>query len=303
MAAEMSNLYYQKPLVITYSGGKDSDVLVNLAYECLDKDQFEVINNHTTVDAPETVYHIRDVFCRLGEEGIKTTVMYPDKTMWELIVSNGVPPTRIARYCCKKLKESRIPNRFIATGVRSEESSGRKNRDLFSIRAEKKSDAKFYSLKHAEEVFQESEDARQELGLEPNDKDSFDCQLIENAKLNNDLIVMPLYEWTFSDIWEYIKNRKLTVNKLYLMGYERVGCVGCPMKNYAERMKDFILFPKYKAAYINAFQRMIDRKKSLGKPCTWADGEACFDWWVDDPNIPGQMSIYDYMKGKGYDKS
>ena len=56
LAAKMSNLYYQKPLIITYSGGKDSDVMLQLAIECLKPSDFEVMNSHTSVDAPETVY-------------------------------------------------------------------------------------------------------------------------------------------------------------------------------------------------------------------------------------------------------
>lgn len=35
LAAEMSKLYYQAPLIITYSGGKDSDTVLQLAIECL----------------------------------------------------------------------------------------------------------------------------------------------------------------------------------------------------------------------------------------------------------------------------
>lgn len=31
LAAEMSNEYYNAPLIITYSGGKDSDVMLHLA--------------------------------------------------------------------------------------------------------------------------------------------------------------------------------------------------------------------------------------------------------------------------------
>lgn len=65
LAADMSKTYYGKPLIITYSGGKDSDVLLHLAESCLKPDEFEVLNSHTTVDAPETVYHIRETFERL----------------------------------------------------------------------------------------------------------------------------------------------------------------------------------------------------------------------------------------------
>ena len=97
----MSIIYYKEPLIITYSGGKDSDVLLALAEDCLNPDEFEVLNSHTSVDAPETVYHIRDTFKRLNAKGIKATVHQPkDKdgnpiTMWNLIPKKQMPPTRI----------------------------------------------------------------------------------------------------------------------------------------------------------------------------------------------------------------
>lgn len=65
LAKDMSFEYYGKPLILTYSGGKDSDVMLDIAIKTLKPDEFEVINSHTSVDAPETVYHIREVFNRV----------------------------------------------------------------------------------------------------------------------------------------------------------------------------------------------------------------------------------------------
>ena len=136
----MSIIYYKEPLIITYSGGKDSDVLLALAEDCLNPDEFEVLNSHTSVDAPETVYHIRDTFKRLNAKGIKATVHQPkDKdgnpiTMWNLIPKKQMPPTRIVRYCCQVLKETSTPNRLCALGVRADESTKRQGRDIFSTR-------------------------------------------------------------------------------------------------------------------------------------------------------------------------
>ena len=50
---QTSLTYYGKPLMICYSGGKDSDVLIELAKTA--KINFEVVHSHTTADAPETV--------------------------------------------------------------------------------------------------------------------------------------------------------------------------------------------------------------------------------------------------------
>ena len=136
----MSKTYYGEPLIVTYSGGKDSDVLLNLAERNLEADEFEVLNSHTTVDAPETVYHIRETFERLHKKGIKATVEYhrnedgTNTTMWSLIEKKCIPPTRIIRYCCAELKENSTPNRFCALGVRAAESTKRQGRDTFSTR-------------------------------------------------------------------------------------------------------------------------------------------------------------------------
>ena len=72
MASNMSIRYYEKPIVCTYSGGKDSDVLLELFLRS--GVEFEVHNSHTTADAPQTVYHIRDKFRRLEEKGIKREI-------------------------------------------------------------------------------------------------------------------------------------------------------------------------------------------------------------------------------------
>lgn len=107
-ASEMSLMHYKKPLLITYSGGKDSAVLLDLAERS--GIPFEVVHSHTTADAPETVYHVRNECRRLEEKGIACKInhpMYKGKrvNMWSLIPQRGIPPTRIARYCCTVLKE------------------------------------------------------------------------------------------------------------------------------------------------------------------------------------------------------
>lgn len=50
---QTSLTYYGKPLMICYSGGKDSDVLIEIAKAA--NINFEVVHSHTTADAPETV--------------------------------------------------------------------------------------------------------------------------------------------------------------------------------------------------------------------------------------------------------
>lgn len=307
LASEMSKYYYHNPLIITYSGGKDSDVMLQLARECLGKGDFEVLNSHTTIDAPETVYYIRDKFAELEKEGIKATVKYPRyedgsfKSIWNLIEKKQMPPTRLARYCCKELKETSTPKRFIAVGVRSAESSGRRGRDVFSTRGAKKSEAYFFSKSHIKEVFDTAREKQRETGGGNNDENVWDCTFIKKAKENADLITSPIYDWEDSDVWNFIHDRKMKYNPLYDKGFARVGCIGCPLAG--NQIKELEMYPKYKLNYIRAFDRMLKRRKENGKDDVtgkeglhkWTDGEEVFKWWIGDDSIEGQMDINDFI--------
>lgn len=129
IASEMSLNYYNQPMVICVSGGKDSDAILELAKRS--GVPFIVQHSHTTVDAPQTVYHVRKMFRQLELDGIKTIYTMPKLTMWELIVKKKMPPTRLARYCCSDLKETFGRNMHIVTGVRRAESNSRKNRSVY----------------------------------------------------------------------------------------------------------------------------------------------------------------------------
>lgn len=89
LAVEMSKEFYNKPLIITYSGGKDSDVLLDIARKCLKPDEFEVLNSHTSVDAPETVYHIRKVFNDV-RGGVRSVQYISPKTKTENRLPCGI---------------------------------------------------------------------------------------------------------------------------------------------------------------------------------------------------------------------
>ena len=56
-AARLSEFYYQAPLLLAYSGGKDSEVCLELCRRA--GVPFEVVHNLTTADAPETIYHVK----------------------------------------------------------------------------------------------------------------------------------------------------------------------------------------------------------------------------------------------------
>lgn len=117
-AIERIQTFYTEPYYVGISGGKDSDVIVKLLE--LSGCKYELHHQHTGLDAPQTVRYIRKQYPG-------TVIDYPKKTIWQLIIENGTPPTRRMRYCCRELKEYGGEGRFKALGIRWQESSKRKN--------------------------------------------------------------------------------------------------------------------------------------------------------------------------------
>ena len=266
-AAIMSETYYQKPLIVTTSGGKDSDVCVHLALAAgID---FEVQHNHTTADAPETVYHVRNTFRRLEDKGIACTINMPTYkgqpvTMWTLIPQKLMPPTRLVRYCCSILKEGGGAGRMITTGVRWAESAARKkNRGIYEA-------GKTLILNN------DNDDAR---------------RLFENCRLQAKRVCNPIIDWTGQDVWDYIEAERIETNPLYQCGFSRVGCIGCPMAGKKGREFEFSRHNTYQRAYIRAFDRMIEERKRSGLPCDWQTGIDVFHWWMEDGVLPGQVEF------------
>jgi phosphoadenosine phosphosulfate reductase len=99
-------------------------------------------------------------------------------------------------------------------------------------------------------------------------------------------LIHPIIDWTEKDVWEYIDERKLPYPSLYEEeGIGRIGCIGCPMAGSKGQANSFERWPKYKGAYIRAFQRMVDKRKRDGLKTAWNTGQEVFDWWLTPPKI------------------
>ena len=259
-----------EPYYLCYSGGKDSDVIRILA--SLAGVKHDIVNNHTTVDAPETVRYIRSI--------PNVMITYPKRTMWQLIVDKGMPPTRLVRYCCKELKEKGGEGRVKITGVRKAESVSRaKNSGVVSIIGKPKTIEKTAIEAGADYEF------NQKAGVVLNTDNVATKRVVEQCYRTTSTLINPIVEWSDKDVWDFLHHYGCKSNPLYECGFKRIGCIGCPMGGGKRMKEEFIRYPKYKENYIRAFDRMIARRKERGVPIVHKSGEECFAWWVgDNPN-------------------
>ena len=272
-ASDMALKHYGTPLVVTYSGGKDSAVLLELFKRS--GVPFEVQHSHTTADAPETVRFVREQFQKLEGGGITCKVDYPTYqgkpiSMWSLIPIQKMPPTRLARYCCKVLKEHGGDGRYIATGVRWAESRNREN------------------SRGIHEALAKSRDRSIILTNDNDEKRLLFESCVKNAKR----VVNPIVDWEDKDVWDFIESEHIELNPLYSCGWSRVGCIGCPMAGTKGRRWQFTRYPKFEQNYIKAFERMLKVREQEGLPNNnWSNGKDVFHWWMEDGVLPGQIEM------------
>lgn len=269
-----------EPYYLCYSGGKDSDCIRILAELAGVKHDIE--HNHTTVDAPETVYYVRTI------PGVH--INYPEISMWQLIVKKKMPPTRLARYCCEELKERGGKGRMKVTGVRWAESSRRRDGAGFV-----KIIGKPKTMQKLAEENEITHKITKQGGLVLNDDNSETRRFVEHCYRTTSTMVNPIVDWTDEDVWEFLHHYGCLSNPLYQCGKKRIGCVGCPMQGPRRMKEDFYRYPKYRAAYVRAFDRMVKAREEAGLKGggTWIDGEHVMRWWVGDD--PFQMTLFDYI--------
>jgi len=176
---------------VSFSGGKDSMVLLDLVQRTLNPDQYAVVFNDTWMELSDTYKVVEEAKKRWPQLNFYTAKSEKDaETTWREMG----PPSRLIRWCCtvhksaptllmlRTLAGKPSVRALIVEGVRREESQ---RRSVYSDVA--------IGYKH-------------------------------DTQTN----IRPIIDWSSTEIYLYTFARRLPLNRAYRYGLARVGCSVCP---------------------------------------------------------------------------
>lgn len=179
---------------VSFSGGKDSEVTLDIVQRALPHGDFVVIFGDTGMEFPDTYERVAQTKEYCENNGIRFYVAKSHLNPIESWHKFG-PPAATIRWCCsvhkttpqllliRELLDKSSFTEMAFVGVRADESVRRSGYDYIS-----------YGTKH---------------------KGQYSCN--------------PILNWNSAEVWLYIYFNNLEINKAYKRGNTRAGCLICPM--------------------------------------------------------------------------
>lgn len=202
------------PVYVSFSGGKDSLVSMDLARASLKQRELKAFFLNTGIEFPETVEFVR-IFCQKMK--IPLEEINAGSAFWDQIGKFG-PPAKDFRWCCKVCKLASAGNLDAGKGI-SPFPDRRANNGVAYLTIDGK--RKHESFSRARVTASET-----------------------NPFVPSQLNIFPIRNWKALEVWLYIYWKGLSYNPLYDLGFERIGCWLCPSALVAEYSRVKELHPE-----------------------------------------------------------
>ena len=103
--------------------------------------------------------------------------------------------------------------------------------------------------------------------------------------------VYPIRLWTHDNVWQFIHQRHLPYCSLYDEGFDRLGCVGCPLGTPGHRRAEFARWPHFERQWRAACEFVVSERARLGKSPPQQSSRrvdsrrtvavcGSFEWWM-----------------------
>ena len=210
---EQYEKYQDKPIsgfVVAFSGGKDSQVILDLVSRVIPTEKYTVVFTNTGMELPCTINTVinTEKYYKNKYPEFKLVHAKSDKDALELWRKYG-PPSRFSRWCCSVLKTALF---------------GRKMKELLKTDKQPK-------LVVFEGVRNDESARRSTYG-----------RVGEGVKHVNLISCRAILKWNVSEIYLYMYKNGITPNPAYTMGLERVGCGVCP---FASDWSEYVISKRY----------------------------------------------------------
>lgn len=177
------------PMVVSWSGGKDSTVASALAQRAFARERITHVFADTTIELPSTYAYLREF--RKANPATPFLIGVPARDFFELCREIG-PPSRIQRWCCATHKAAPLTDVLRAVG----------------------GDDRVLSVGG----LRRSESTRRQAYP----------RIIDQGKIGLQILLSPLADWSDFDVWLWAVANDLPMNSGYMVGLDRVGCAFCP---------------------------------------------------------------------------
>lgn len=214
--------------IASFSGGKDSQVVLDLCTRAIPSTEFEVIYSDTGYELPtslELYQQVQDHYHKLFPD-LKFSLTRNHESVlnyWDKIGT----PSDTHRWCCSVMKTAPLYRSLKIEGTNKQA----KVLTFDGVRAEESTRRSNYN------------------------------RIGKGVKHDTVINASPILNWSSVEIFLYIWRHNITINKSYREGMTRVGCLICP---FSSEWNDMISNKKYKDRLEPFLSRIEKKTKDAG---------------------------------------